>query len=172
MLHHWSRADSLWDMMVRQLAVQPNGICYTALAKAHLLSGRPSEAIDKMDAMVEAGLDIFDAGVGQVSILRLQALLLLCHSEPSERHLSNLAGFMKDTASLNCTGWGSFMQNDWKLVRRMGRRLGSKPLSLSFRQILCHDNCRRCSVMTSWPDYPAGSGYLQKHDVEGSKSFA
>ena len=156
MLHDWRRAEHLWDVLVQKFGVEPNCICYVALAKAHLLAGRPETAICKLDAMAAAGIG---SGNGHAAMLHLQALLIVCHSMPSEKHLSVLAQFMKRTASLNHTDWGWNMQKEWKKMRHVGRKLGSNSSSVTFGQILCQDNARRYGIM---PDHPAGSQYLKE----------
>ena len=157
MLHNFCRADHLWTLLVRKLAVKPNCICYVSYARAHLLSGRPATAVQILDSMADASLG---KGNGQASIIYLQALLLMCHSKPSKSRLSGLNTFLTSSAALNLTGNGKRMQQEWGELRRAAQKLLSKPTSVRFREVLLTDNARRKSVMRTWPNLQADSGYL------------
>ena len=157
MLCNWRRADCIWDMLVIKLAVEPTHISYVAYAKAHLLAARPTVAVQILHSMRKAGLG---SGNGQASVLHLQSLLLICHSSPTESHLSDLATFLKGSAGLNVTGSGRLLESQWRQLRNSASQLISNPLSLTLHQLLVHHHAKRRSLMTNWPDYAAGSEYL------------
>ena len=163
MLLNWRRADFIWDKLVSYLAVEPNHICYVAYAKAHLLAARPTVAVRILDRMRKAGLG---SGNGQASVLQLQCLLLLCHSSPTESHLSDLATFLEGSAGLNVTGSGRLLESEWRQLRNSATQLSSEPSSLTLHQLLVLYHVKRRSLMTTWPDYAAGSEYLSSQSSE------
>ena len=46
----WQRAEALWDTFMKR-HVRPNIICHAALAKVHLLTGRPSKVVEICDTI-------------------------------------------------------------------------------------------------------------------------
>ncbi|CAE7196208.1 unnamed protein product, partial [Symbiodinium necroappetens] len=163
MLLNWRRADFIWDKLVSNLAVEPNHICYVAYAKAHLLAAGPTVAVRILDRMRKAGLG---SGNGQASVLQLQCLLLLCHSSPTESHLSDLATFLEGSAGLNVTGSGRLLESEWRQLRNSATQLSSEPSSLTLHQLLVLYHVKRRSLMTTWPDYAAGLEYLSSQSSE------
>ncbi len=47
---HWSRADELWQLLVQNGVVKPNGVAYAAYARVHLVSGRPGAGVQKLSS--------------------------------------------------------------------------------------------------------------------------
>ncbi|CAK0901152.1 unnamed protein product, partial [Prorocentrum cordatum] len=72
----WRRAEEVWARLVEQFAVEPNVLCYSARAKAHLLCGRPGHSAAVLDEMVSRGI-----GPNAIAAeSHVQALLVVCHS--------------------------------------------------------------------------------------------
>ena len=159
----WQRVDRLWGMLTTT-GVRPNVICYTALAKAHMLSGRPEAAAESLDAMRAAGVGANDA---QAALCYLQALVICCHSAPTPSNFARLKQCLKWGDS-TMSGGSRQIQQDWERLAAVAERLVHDPASLQFHELLVQLNAKRNGKMKDWPNHEAGSGYLQRF-VEKSR---
>ena len=160
----WQRVERLWDMFVSNFRVRPNVICYTALAKAHVLSGRPAAAVDSLNAMRAAGVGLSDA---QAALCYLQALLIQCHSDPTKSNLTRLMECLKWGDSTMASG-SRQIRKDWEQLSALAERLAQDPTSLQFHQLLVQENAKTNGKMKGWPNHKAGSKYLSAPETPTS----
>eukprot|EP00438_Fugacium_kawagutii_P018919 Skav209936 [mRNA] locus=scaffold102:229307:235593:+ [translate_table: standard] len=96
------RADQLWDELVNAFDVAPNVICYTAHAKVSILAGQPSSTIIILETMKQEGLGTDNTNA---AVVYLQALLIVCHSDPSASNLAKLSNYLEEAETFICGLW-------------------------------------------------------------------
>ena len=153
----WPRAEVLWEAFLKK-QVEPNIICHVALAKVHLLAGRPLHVLKILD---NKDMDLVGA-MGQfprVATLYAQALLVVCHSSldlPAMKRLEEFLAIALDKDQKGPQG----VRKDLLKMRQMMNTLSSTPERLSLRDVLIEWKAREQSVMAEWENFAAGSNYL------------
>ena len=155
-LYNTARVDHLWNTLLERYGVEPNFVCYVAYAKAHLLSGRPSRAIEILDAMRSVGIGL---GNQQAAVTYLQAQILVFHSDPADENLSRLVSATCTMARVELRDCGPIMKRCINELLEISGRLQSNPASLTLHRVL-GGNLKMRSTMRTWPDYTAASKYL------------
>ena len=154
----WQRAEVLWEAFLRK-QVKPNIICHVALAKVHLLAGRPgrvlkifhNESIDLVSAMSQ---------FPRVATLYGQALLVVYHSSLDLAAMKRLEEFLM-LALDKCRKGSKNIKEDLLKMRQVLNRLSSTPEQLYLRDVLIEWKAKEQSVMAEWENFPAGSNYLE-----------
>ena len=158
--HDWKRADQLWKTMVERFQITPNVICFVAHAKVHMLAGRPLASLEILDKMWAANTGKESANA---AVVYLQALLIVCHSNPSEANLSHLSSFLTESDATLSQGKAVTvsLQAQWRKLSVLGRQLLLAPLLVKFEDLLVYGNAKD-GEMRRWKDLLAGSKYLSE----------
>ena len=147
----WMRVESLWSTFCTNFGVQPNKICYTARAKAHLLCGRPRTALRVMQEMQGSKL------TGREAIMYLQAMLIVCHAELTEGSLQQLHALLPE-ARVAMEGADKSVRKQLEMLIKL---CDSSSLdSATFPDLLVVSAAKE-GVMRDWR-HPAGSNYLSQ----------
>merc|ERR1712216_904093 len=157
--YDWQRADALWDRIVKQFGVKPNDIANSSWSKVHLLCGRPMIATQILD---DFGLEgITDHSAEEY----VQALLVVCHSSPTSANVDRLQHAMK-MGSLVIQRDGTILKKrNWTRLTNVARLFISNPKSFMLHDVLIEWKAKTQSVMKSWPNYSAGSKYLDDYQT-------
>eukprot|EP00928_Gymnodinium_smaydae_P071578 TRINITY_DN55126_c0_g1_i2.p1 TRINITY_DN55126_c0_g1~~TRINITY_DN55126_c0_g1_i2.p1 ORF type:complete len:232 (-),score=22.08 TRINITY_DN55126_c0_g1_i2:463-1158(-) len=153
--HEWQRAEDLWHTLVEKHHVSPNSIAYATLAKAHLLSGRPAQAVVVIEEMMLKGVAL----VPEAAEKHIQAALVVYHASlcgDDYQRLVNAFRVGKPLMRNNSKQQSATL----KTLERCGDRLLRDPKSLRFRDLIL-TVCAKSSRMSSWKNHRAGSGYIQ-----------
>jgi len=154
--HNWERADRLWRIFVDEHRIQPNFMCYTAWAKAHLLCGRPHVAADKIDEMLKLGMSLDD----KLTVDHAQCLLVTCHSTMTLADRDRLIAALTAGTPLLIES-ARTLRETWVKILSATRQLGSTMAPLCLHDVLVEWKSSTLSVMKDWEHYPAGCNYLQ-----------
>ena len=156
MLYCSERGDYLWHLFTQEHDVRPNEICYVAHAKAHILSGHPASATKIIEEM-------YRTGVGRESrhavVAYVQALLIVCHSTPTQGNLLKLKEYMRKWGRVEISEAGQQMQAQWKGLREQVYKLLRQSHPLKLADLLVYHNAKN-GRMKDWPNYEAGTMYL------------
>ena len=162
----WKRAEQLWNILVDELNVTPNVICYVAYAKVSSLAGKPFGAMMTLDTMWNAGLGDDN---NNAAVVYLQALLIACHSDPS-RFSARLSSYLEEapgTIGPSMKNAGQQMKRQWSQMTSLGHSLLSCPMTVKFRDLLVYENAKQ-GEMKNWKDHLANSKYLIEEQDTGS----
>lgn len=158
----WRQAEVWWERLVAaEFGVVPNGICYGARAKAHLLSGRPATAARVIDEMLDRGIDLLPV----LAQTQVQALLVVCHSSMAPSDLNRLTVALRRGAPVIAEA-SARQRATWQRMQEIARRLRSDPAAIQLRDVLVEWTAAR-SAMATWPDVAVGAAYLKEEDEAG-----
>ena len=149
----WMRVESLWSMFCIDFGVQPNKICYTARAKAHLLCGRPRTAVQVMSEMQRMGSKLS----GREAIIYLQAMLIVCHAELTEIALQQLHELLRE-ARVAMEGADKSVKKQLEMLVALCDRTSLE--SAAFPELLVVSAGKQ-GVMQDWR-HSAGTKYLSQ----------
>ena len=156
--YDWKRVEDLWLQFQTDLHVKPNGLCYTARCKAHMLCGRPTACLKVLDEMRAAGFN----ETHRIAAIELQALVIIYHSALSKPHLHRLSKVAQEKFDLREVP--APLRIKIKKLKKVAQHLMTKPSSLVFPDLLVHFYCKE-GKMANWPNHEAGSKYLKDQDV-------
>jgi len=160
---NWQRADRLWQLFVHEYGIEPDEMQYCSLATAHLLSGRPHVAANRMEESFDKDLKVRARDV----VNHAQSLALIYHSSLLASDLQRLTAFVKKGAS-SLRVASKWEQKTWQHLVKMVERLKSKPTAVSLQDVLVEWKAKTLSVMRDWGRLRAGSNYFsQQSTIEG-----
>lgn len=157
---NWRRADALWDVVVKELGVMPNVICYTAWAQAHLVCGRPVIAALILETMFKSETEVED---DRSPTVLAHALLYVYHSSPTPANLKRLMEAEAIGDELIRKHSSNISKHHWEQAKSCAAALKSDPESLTLHEVIARINTHRRAprnAMLNWPDYAAGTNYL------------
>ena len=158
--HGCRRVEELWDLFVNKLHVKPNLLAYRARCKAHLIAGKPVSAAEVISHMEASGLPTTAARTVK---MRLQALLIVCHAEPTKFNKKQLKACLAHAETADVREVGKTVATELRQLIKLARQVLSNPSTLQLPDLLVESFAKH-GIMGSWPRHKANSKYLPKED--------
>lgn len=153
---HWQRSERLWDRLTVGLQVKPSKIAWAARVKAHILCGRPRRCAELVRECMASGIQLHYKLAEDL----VQASMVVYHSSLASQQKEDLEQAIEICSStFEAEETSKRQKKDWGTLHDVARCLVDAPSAFRLRGILLEQKAKN-GAMASWPNYDAGSRYL------------
>lgn len=146
------RAEDLWRIFTQTYAVTPHVLAHRARAKAHIMSGRPSEAINALQSMEACGFPLEHRS----ALMLLQARLILYHAFANRADHQKFLESVRRTSTIEHDAF----QRESKQMQQVCNMIRRRPGSVLLADVLISPLARK-STLAKQTHHISGSSYLQ-----------